>query len=103
LQHIANFSNGPALRDVMNVGEHRDAEGAFDFGERGETAFQTGSAKAGAGGAIGFVETGFENKRQTEVSTNADQRLGGAERQSFVFDDARSGDDEQRCAGATEF
>ena len=103
LQHIANFSNGPALRNIVNVGEHRNAEGAFDFGERGKTTFQTGTAKAVAGGAVGFVETGFENKRQTEVSANADEHFGGAERQDFVFDDARPGDDEQRCAGAAEF
>ena len=35
LQHVANFGNGPALGDFVNVGEHRDAERAFDFGERG--------------------------------------------------------------------
>ena len=103
LEDIADFGNGPALGDFVNVGQHWDPEGAFDFGERGQAAFQAGAAEAGAGGAVGFVKTGFENKRQAEIGANAGEFFGRTERQSFVFDDAWPGDHEQRGTGAAEF
>ena len=62
LQHVDRLRRDRALRALVHVGEHRQAERLADFGEDRQRRLQPDAARAGARGAVGLVERGLEDE-----------------------------------------
>ena len=50
----------------MDVGDHRNLKGLFDFSEDFASFFQSGTTKGMNGGAIGFVKGSLEHIRNPQ-------------------------------------
>ena len=61
LQDVADFGGGADLRNIVNVGENRQAGALFYVGQDAQAFFESRAAEGGDRGAIGFVVGGFEN------------------------------------------
>ena len=73
-----------ACASVVNVRQHRHAELRADLGERFQAGFDARPAKRLAGRAVGLVEAGLEDVKNSELPAGFDER-GGDVRQSFSF------------------
>ena len=79
----------------MHVGKHRNADLAFYFGQHLQAFFQSRTAEAGAGSAVGFIETRFEDEGNAERIGDFLQLSGHIQLQLHGLDHARAGNQEE--------
>ncbi len=60
---------------MMDIGGYRNIEFHFDSVEFREAGTETGAACGSNTGAVGLIETGFEDEWQFELCTEIAQRL----------------------------
>ena len=96
LQDIADCGDGCALVALVDIGHAGQAVVFFNEGVEGETSFKAGAASSGDGGAVGLVEGALEDEVQFGVArAEGDQFLGDGAHDLFVFERARTGEDEE--------
>ena len=79
----------------MDIGEN-GMPGIFDSGEDAQAFFESGTAKSGEAGSIGFIERCFED----EGSSNVADGIGHEMHVLLAFDDAGSGNQSDWPAAA---
>ena len=71
LQHVAHFGYGRALVWLVHIGNHGAAEFAFHGSKNLHAFLQAHASVRMDGGAVGFIERGFEHQRDTQFFRNA--------------------------------
>ena len=100
MQDVDDFGGGGGLGGVVNVGEDREVEIGFNFGEDAETFGETRTTKGFNGGAVGFVVGGFEDVGDPGVSGDFCHAFGHGTCVGLGFDYARAGDEEEGIVAA---
>ncbi len=95
MEDVHEFGGGGGLGLGVDVGEHGDFEFRADFGQHAQAGFQARAAKGLGGGAVGFVEAGFENVKDAELRAGFFEGGGDLQAEFFVFNGARSGNQAQ--------
>src|SRR6185369_4223937 len=95
LQNVDDLADNRCVGFVMDIGQDGQVQFAADFGEDFEAGFEANAAERFAGGAIGFVETGFKNVKDAEVRAGFFERSGDLQAQLFVLDHAGAGDQKE--------
>ena len=93
LENIDSASGDRRLLFGMDVSE--DGRAAFLANARkdGEALFDAGAAEGRTGGAVGFVEAGFENVSDSQFAAELLEIRGNFEAELFTLDHARAGDE----------
>ena len=100
LQDVGDFGHGRRLRRFMNVRQDRNPEALLDFFQDAQTFRKPRASIRLFRRAIGLVIGSLENKRHLGVSGDFREPLGHHQRVLFAFNDARSGNQEQRLVAA---
>jgi hypothetical protein len=100
LQDVGHLGGGGHLRDLMHVGEHREAAGRPDALERAQAGVESGAAGGGQSGPVRLVERRLVDDVQAGACPQGDQRLGHVEVQRIGFDHAGPRDEERGRAVA---
>ena len=100
LENVDDFGGGSGLGRVVNVGEDREMEIGFYFGEDAKAFGEAGTAESFYGGAIGFVVGGFEDVGYAGVGGDFGEALGHIAGVGFGFDYAGAGDEEEGMVAA---
>ena len=100
LQHVADFGRRADLRDIVHVGQDRQASVFLDGRENAQAFFQPRAAKGGDGRAVGFVVGSFEDEGNAQLAGDGADSFGHGRRVRFAFDHARSGDQKKRSISA---
>src|SRR5580658_740551 len=95
LQHIDDFRHFCDVRHFVDIGENRKLNFVFDLLQNAQTFLNPRSAKATNRSAIGFVVTGFEDKRKPKRPRHALNDLRHANGVLFALDHARPRDEEE--------
>jgi hypothetical protein len=94
LQYVDDRRDFVQRRVFVYVGEHRDANLLFYFGEDAQACFESRAAETRARGAVGLVETGFEDEGNAEFCGDFLELSRRVELQLFRLDHARAGNQE---------
>jgi len=100
LQDVAGFCGRGGLRGIVDVGEDRNLEIGFNFAEDAKAFDQARAAEGFYRRSIGLVVGGFEDVGNLRVGGDFGDALGHGARVRFGFDDAGSGNEEERIAAA---
>ena len=100
LQHVDGLRGERALRDLVHVGQHGQAEAVPDFGEHGKRGFEPKSPRGPARSAVGLVERSLEHEADLAARGDLLQGAGDFERVRARFEQARAGDERERQVGA---
>ncbi|CEE66236.1 conserved hypothetical protein [Xanthomonas citri pv. citri] len=100
LQHVDNGRDLVHRGVFVHVGEHRHADLLLYRIQHLQAFFQARATEAGAGGAIGLVETRLEDEVDPELAGDLLELAGHVELQLHRFDHAGAGDQEQRLIQA---
>ena len=95
LNNIADLGGRFGVADLVDVGGHGQSGVATHTVENHQTFFETRSAKTLEARPVGLVETGLEYDRHVKLLRNLGQTVRNALDQVFVFDDARTGDEDK--------
>ena len=66
MENVDHFGSGPGLVRFVDVGDHGNLMGLFDFGEDFTPLFKSGTPKGMNGRAIGLIEGSLENERNSQ-------------------------------------
>ena len=98
LQHIHRLGGDAAMFLGMDVGQHRQARDLADFGEDGQGAFQTETARSRRRGAVGLVETGLVDDADIQPLADLLQRMGHLQRVLAALQLAGPGNEDDALA-----
>ena len=97
LQDIDRCGNGGALRGLMHIGEHRQADALTDFGEDGHRAPSSPRPRCAVGGcAVGLVEACLVDEADARACRDLLERGRHLERMGAAFELAGARDQGQR-------
>ena len=100
LEEVDDFGDGGGLVGLVDVGGDGEAGLGFDAFEDLQAFLDAGASEAGLGGAVGFVEGGFEDQGDVEPGADLDQAVGDDEGEVVGFHDAGAGDQGERATAA---
>ncbi|AAW76219.1 hypothetical protein XOO2965 [Xanthomonas oryzae pv. oryzae KACC 10331] len=100
LQHVDDGRDLVHRGVFVHVGEYRHADLPLHRIQHLEAFFQARATEAGAGGAVGLVETRLEDEVDTELAGDLLELAGHVELQLHRLDHAGAGDQEQRLIQA---
>ena len=96
LQHVHRLRHLGALRGLMHVGQHRQAERGADLGEDRQRLRKPDAARGRRAGAVGLVERGLVDEADLQPRGDLLQRGRHLQRMRAAFELARPGDDRDR-------
>jgi hypothetical protein len=95
LQNIDCFRDTGDVRYFVNISEHRNLDFIFDLFQDAQAFLDARPAKAADRRAVGFVVTGFEDKRETECPGHALDDLCHTNGVLFALNHTGAGDEEE--------
>ncbi len=96
LQDIDGLRDLGALRGLVDIREHGQAERGADLGKDRQRLLQADPARRGCAGAVGLVERGLVDEPNAEPRGDLLQRSRHLERVRAALELARAGDDRDR-------
>ncbi len=96
LENVRDFGGGSGLGGFVDVGEDREVEIGFDFGEDAKALGEAGAAERFDRGSIGLVIRGFEDIRNASIGGNFRDVFRHHARVGFGFNDAWPCNKEER-------
>ncbi len=96
LQHVHDRRHFRHMVGFVHIGQHRDAYLALHFGQDAQAFGHPGSAKRCARTAIRLVVGGLEDERDADRGADLLQLACDVDLELAGFDDAGTGDQEQR-------
>ena len=102
LQHVDDFRDSCNVRDLVNVGQHRNLNLIFYFLQNPQTFLQSGPAKTANRCAIGLVVAGLEDEGESERLRHALNDFGHANGVLFAFDHAWAGNEKETARPDTD-
>ncbi len=100
LEDVADLGGRSDVRDLVNVGQDRQAGALLDVRQDAKALRQARAAVGRHRRAVGLVVGRLEDQRHAELGRSGGKELGHHGRVRLAFDHARSRDQDQRRAPA---